>query len=68
MALALFGGAFLIARVLMRYIPEGRVRRVLSTRFTVVPESPPSKATQWTWRAIFLLIALIIIFKPFRPI
>ena len=66
MALLLFAAAFGIADMLRRIIPPGRVKSALFTRYPVIPEGPVSPRVMWTWRVFFVLLALAVIFKPFR--
>lgn len=60
--------ALLISRMLARVIPEGRVKRFLYAQHEIVPRDPTSVSptTRRVCTAILLLIALLIIFKPFR--
>lgn len=66
MALLLFGSAFFIADALRRFIPPGRVKSALYTRYPVIPEGPVSPRVMWAWRVFFAVLVLLVIFKPFR--
>jgi len=59
-ALALFGGAAFLAWWLKRFIPEGRIKRVLFERHPIVPRT---EAERRDWRPVlYLLIATIVQF------
>lgn len=66
MALLLFGSAFFIADALRRFLPPGRLKSALYTRYPVIPEGPVSPRTMWAWRVFFAVLVLLVIFKPFR--
>ncbi len=65
---ALLFVAMYLSHLLKRVIPEGRVKRILYTKHEIVPRDPTSVSptTRRVCTAILLLIALLIIFKPFR--
>lgn len=56
-ALVIFGTAFSLGRAVLRAIPEGRVKRLLSRRYEVVPTGPVSRRTQWV--ATTLMVAIV---------
>jgi small-conductance mechanosensitive channel len=60
--------AVTLSRWLSRFIPDGRVKRFLYARHEVVPRdfSTVSLRTQRICTAVIVVIALLIIFKPFR--
>ncbi len=64
---ALLFVAMYLSHLLKRVIPEGRVKRILYTKHEVVPPiETVSPRTRFVCTMILLLIALLIIFKPFR--
>ncbi len=65
--LVLLAAAFALSRLLERVIPDGRIKRILYARHEVVPPiETVSPRTRFVCTMILLLIALLIIFKPFR--
>lgn len=64
---ALLFVAMYLSHLLKRVIPEGRVKRILYAQHEVVPPiETVSPRTRFVCTMILLLIALLIIFKPFR--
>ncbi len=65
--LVLLFAALAISRALHRVIPDGRIKRILYARHEVVPDpATVSPMTRRICTAILVVIALMIIFKPFR--
>lgn len=64
-ALVIFGTAFFIGRAVLRAIPEGRVKRLLSRRYEVVPTGPVSRRTQWISTTIMIAILAWLAFAEF---
>lgn len=59
--------AFVLAAVLRRYIPEGRVKNALYKRYSLIGPAE-NRTVMWTARAIVVLVILLIAFKPFAYI
>jgi hypothetical protein len=65
---SLLFAAMYVSRLLERVIPEGRVKRLLYAKHEVVPRdiNTVPLRTQRICTAILVILALLIIFKPFR--
>jgi hypothetical protein len=68
MLVALLLTAMYLSRLLERVIPEGRIKRALYAKHEVVPRdfSTVPLRTQRICTAIHVILALLVIFKPFR--
>lgn len=62
-AFVLLLSAALLARSVERFIPEGRVKRVLCRRHSVVPESQTPR-NRLIWRCIVGAIVVLLLLKP----
>lgn len=57
--------AALLSRSIERYIPDGRVKRLLYRRHSVVPEHQ-TRRNLWLWRCVLIAIVLAVVFKVGR--
>lgn len=59
-ALILFGTAYFLGIAILKRIPEGRLKRVLSRRYEVVPETVSPRTQRWA-TIILVVIATWIV-------